>query len=254
MKKIAFINLFLFLSFNLWAQHTFIDERSAIVIKFSGEGKIFPAGWYSSSISPKTNSLSSREYSRSRNIILRALSKYPVEVIQKNINAVYVLHSLELYGQRFGGTNSSDTIYLSNQGSRVGYSDFYIEQLFHSEFSSILLRNYSHLFDNAKWESQNSSDFEYGKGGVDALKKGEFDETFNKSLNEAGLLNQYATSSLENDVNAFAKNLFLPRKSFGELIRNHERIQKKRKLLIKFYNQIDNSFTEELFDSSQIWN
>jgi hypothetical protein len=231
-----------------YTQDTIIDKRTGIEIVFSAKGNIFPTPWYSNKTNGKAVSLDTSEYSRSLLIIKKTLLKYPIQVIQQNLQSIYVLNSLEFFGQAFGGTNATRKVYLSNKGIAKGYSDQYIERLFHAEFSSILLRNYKSNFEELKWLKLNPSGFDYGAGGVAALKKGNDSENYDSKLNKLGFINEYATSSLENDFNSFAKNLFLPKKEFHDVFENNEAINKKRNLIISFYNSIDSSFKKEFFN------
>lgn len=235
-------------SYLLVAQDTLIDKRTGISIIFSAKGKIFPEGWYSEKINGKGKSLDTIEYERSIKVIEKSLLKYPTKVIQQNLTSIYILNYLEFFGQPFGGTTSSNRVYLSNKGRNKGYTDHYIEQLFHAEFSSILLRNHKANFDEDKWKRLNPTNFKYGSGGVNALKKGKSSEQFDDQLNKMGFINEYATSSLENDFNSFAKNIFLPKKGFDEVFETYENINKKRTLIIDFYHKIDSNFNDQFFN------
>ncbi|MBU0488132.1 MAG: hypothetical protein KKA07_07415 [Bacteroidetes bacterium] len=246
--KITILVVLSAISFMSFSQEKIVDERTGIEIIFSAEGNIFPDSWLSTTIDAKGISLDPEEYSRSKTVILQALLKYPIAVIKKNLKRIYILKEIEFYGKTFGGTNSTDIVYLSQNGTKNGYSNFYFEQLFHAEFSSILLRNYPQYFDKTNWLKNNSSEFSYGDGGVNALKKNLSSERFDAKINEMGLINQYATSSMENDFNSFAKNLFLPKFGFSELIDKYALLKNKRALIIAFYGKIDSSFSEDFFD------
>lgn len=143
-------------------------------------------------------------------------------------------------------------MYLTNKGLSRGYDNAYIERVFHAEFSSILLRKYKTLFDEDAWLACNDPDVEYGDGGVAALKTNKNSEYFSDTLNSLGFINQYATSDMENDFNSFAKNMFLPRQSFLDLLKEYPRLKKKSKLLIDFYSQINSYFTAEFFNNMDI--
>ena len=248
MKSIILI-VVLFYSFVSVGQESIIDERTGVKIIFKAEGKIFPDSWYSHKINAKGISLNPSEYKRSEKLIKAVLKKYPVNLIRNNLKNVYVLTDVIFYGQSFGGTNSTSNVYLSNEGIKKGYTDFYLEQLFHAEFSSILLRNYNQNFTESEWIKDNPSDFNYGKGGVNALKENKDSEKFDPELNKLGFINEYSTSSIENDFNAYAKNLFLPKRGFYKLVETCSAIKLKRKLIIEFYIKLDDSFTEEYFNN-----
>jgi hypothetical protein len=72
----------------------------------------------------------------------KALKKYPTSALQKELKAVYFLKSMKFYNIGYGGTNSNDALYLTNNGEMLGYTELYLEQTFHHEFSSILYRNH----------------------------------------------------------------------------------------------------------------
>lgn len=247
MKSITLL-VVLFYSLVSFGQEIIKDERTGVKIIFTAEGKIFPYSWYSKEINAKGISLDSSEYERSEKIIKAVLKKYPVNLITVNLKNVYVLTSVIFYEQSFGGTNSTSNVYLSNKGIDKGYTDLYIEQLFHAELSSVLLREYKQSFNEFEWVKINPTNFNYGNGGVDALKKHKDSESFNKELNNLGFINEYSTSSIENDFNAFAKNLFSPRNGFVNLVETYDKIKKKRMLIIDFYNKLDASLTEEYFN------
>lgn len=247
--KTILILLFAFtFSVTIFGQDTLTDIRTGVKIIFIAEGKIFPPSWYSKKINAQGVSLDTCEYLRSKKVIMATLQKYPTELLQKNLSTVYILKHIAFFDQPYGGTNSNTSIYLSNDGIKNGYTDFYLEQLFHAEFSSILLRNNKKALNKRTWIKNNSDGFEYGNGGVDALKENKDSELFDSTLNKSGFINEYALSSFENDFNSFAKNIFLPKSGFDLLIERHKKLNNKRKLIIKFYSRLDKSFTEDFFN------
>ena len=93
-----------------------IDARSGVEIIFTAEDGMFPYTWYSGDIKGKAVSLDSSEIIRSTEIVKKALSKYPVDVIKKNLDKIYVMKSLEFYGVIYGGTNTKNIVYIANNG------------------------------------------------------------------------------------------------------------------------------------------
>jgi len=218
-----------------------------IPIVFNIEESMFPPSWHSEEINARAEPLAEREVSRSEQVIRVALCKYPDRVLRNNLSKVYVLHAIEFYGMPFGGTNSSDMVYISNQGEEKGYSDIYLEQTFHHEFSSILLRNYPDYLDQRAWERLNPKGFKYGEGGVEALRKGDDSLIFDESLNERGFLNQYALSDFENDFNTIVEYLFKVDEGFWVIMERNSSLKGKVMLAIDFYHQIDPKFTLDYF-------
>ena len=247
----------LLLSFAGWAQPAegeappLTEIHSAhgdVLITLIPEPKMFPKHWYRDSIHAQTRPLKQDEVERSALIVERCLAKYPDSLLQASLTQVYVLESLRFFGTPYGGTYANKKVFLTNKGAQRGYSDHYIEKVFHAEFSSVLLQSHADYFDKNAWRAANVDTFSYGPGsGVLALKNGTSSEMFRTNFHEMGLLNQYAMSSLENDFNAFAKNIFLPTQRFWYSIEQHPRLQQKLDLVVAFYHRLDPHFTLEYF-------
>jgi hypothetical protein len=156
---------------------------------------------------------------------------------------------MKFYDVAFGGTNSNDALYLTNQGVKAGYTDEYLEQTFHHEFSSILFRNYSRFIDTNEWKQNNVAGFVYNdpESGVGAIRNNESSQSLDSVLCKKGLLTQYAGSGIENDINTVAQNLFLPDKEFWNYVDRFPRIRKKVELLIRFYRELDKNYSETYF-------
>jgi hypothetical protein len=156
---------------------------------------------------------------------------------------------MKFYNVGYGGTNSSDAIYLTDSGFSHGYTDSYLEQTFHHEFSSILFRNFITSIDTIAWMKANEKDFHYEdpEDGVGAIKKHRSSQLINLKLCGKGFLTEYAMSSLENDLNTIAQHLFLPAKDFWKIADSCPRIRIKTQLLINFYNTLNPQFTESYF-------
>ena len=156
-----------------------------------------------------------------------------------------MLKVIQFYGQKYGGTNSSDRVYISNIGIAYGYNDRYLEKSFHHEFSSVLLRKYPRYFNKKAWK--NLSKLPYDLGGVNALKQGKDSQTIDSSFNINGFLYQYATSVIENDFDSFAENLFSPAAGFWEAVEKYPLLKKKADIIIGFYNHLNKIFTKQYF-------
>ena len=237
--------LFSFLISSLKSQ--VVDERTGITIHFRVNDETFPENWKTEEINAKGVSLDTLEIKRSLKFINAALDKYPTDILMKNLREVYILKSIEFYGQGFGGTYATDIVYIANDGVDKGYSEDYLEQTFHHEFSSILLYNHEDSFDKEKWKSFN--ELSYGSGGVQALKDGKDNQSIDPILNVKGFLTQYASSDFEEDFNSFAENIFVPNCEFHMAIKENLKLAEKRKLIIDFYNSFDKTFTQEYFEA-----
>ena len=234
---------------SLFSQSSQIDKRSGMPIYFEVDEEAFPESWHSADIRAEGKDLDKDQIERSLKVLKITLAKYPIEVLKKNLKKIYVLNEIKFYGVAFGGTNSTDVVYLSNKGISKGYTDEYLERLFHAEFSSILLRNYKSNFPESQWLAANEPGTKYGKGGVSALKTKQSSESFDEDLHKKGFLNQYATSDVENDFNSFAKTIFKNEGDFWNLIKKYPRLKKKMEIIVAFYHQINEEFDLEYFQS-----
>lgn len=246
MKILLLISLF-FYSTIILAQTRYTLSQYNVEIIFETENNMFPRNWYNGKINAHVTSLNTDEQIRSLKIIQKTLKKYPNNFIKRHLKKIYILHTLQFFNKKFGGTYSIEkgAIYLSNKGIFLGYTDNYIERTFHAEFSSILLNTYPHLFSKEKW--LNYSLVKHGNSGVTALKNGNADTNFSKEFHIKGFLNQYASSSIENDFNSFAKNIFCDKHSFWRITEKYSLIKQKKELIINFYQSLDNQFNESFF-------
>jgi hypothetical protein len=248
MKKLASALLLLLALNDCSSQSTYVDSRTGIIVSFVTDDEMYPESWRGGEIKGTAIPLEESEYERSKNLVTKALAKYPVKVLKSNLKKIYVLNHISFYGVGYGGTNSTDAVYLTNQGEEKYYTDLYVEQIFHEEFSSILLRNFPAHISEYTWSDCASDSISYGGTGVDAIKNGKAGETFDARLNDFGFLGEYATSNFENDLNSFAKNIFCPKADFWTLIETYPRLKCKLDTIIKFYGLINVKFTEEYFE------
>jgi len=223
------------------------DPRSGVPIVLAVEEGMFPESWLGSDINAKATSLDPAQADRSVKLVEQALAKYPVEFLKKELKKVYVCQSIQFYGLQYGGTNSLDTVYLTNQGPGKGYNDAYITGSFHHEFSSILLRNHAAEFDDSAWKSANAKGFKYGQGGTAALRNGQASTKYDPTLASSGFLTQYSQASVEEDFNMIVEGMFSGDKEFWALVDKHSRIKDKVALAVKLYSGFDKQFSEGFF-------
>jgi len=228
-----------------------IPENSSILegidILFDTEPRMFPAGWYCKRIGAEAISLPKENRTEAMDILNKAIAKYPEDVLFVYLRKVYVLKSLGFYGVPYGGTNTKDVIYLTYDDTNLERTAEYVEGVFHHEFSSVLLRRFSKYIDKKAWESINPVTFSYGKGGVEAIKRGEASMDYDYTLVEDGFVNKYSQSAFEEDINVFSQNLFSGGEQFWFIVDTFYKIRDKARLTIDFYHQIDPQFTEEYF-------
>lgn len=208
---------------------------------------MFPASWTVREISASASSLPSDEVPRSLDALDRAMEKYPVTLLQKNLKRVYVLSRLAFYGVPYGGTNSADTVYLANGGKDFGFTDRYLEESFHHEFSSILLRNYSSVFDRRAWLAANPPGFKYFGDGTKAVRSGQASTKTSRRWQMEGFLAQYATASIEEDFNMVAEALMTGSQEFWTAVDQSPRLKQKVDVAVRFYGALSGTFSDSSF-------
>ncbi|MEL7496479.1 MAG: hypothetical protein AAFN77_02635 [Planctomycetota bacterium] len=226
---------------------TVLDEP--VKVSRSAEKEIFPKSWRTSRINANADPIDSEEVERTKQILNSAFNKYPKKVLSANLKTVFILRRLRFFGVSASGTNSTDCVYMANRGVEAGFDDAWVEGVFHAEFSSILLRNFRGQFDQEVWQKINKAGFQYGGNGVEAIRNGAASKNFDPALYEQGFLYEYAQSSLENDFNSIAQQLFTGNPEFWKIVKAHSAISQKVDLAIGFYQKIDPTFDREYFES-----
>lgn len=248
LKKLIFLIPVLISFIQSYSQSSYVDERTGITVCFKPDGKMFPTSWelYDN---PEYEALSPDDYERTKRIVSKALSKYPVYLLKANLKKIYVLEYLSFEGIGYGGTYTSKSLFIVNEGEENGYDDLFTEQTFHHEFSSVLYNNYiGHYGEGETVWTQCNDGAEYGEGGFEAMKEGTDGLYFDEELNEMGFIYEYAMSDKENDYNSLAENLFAPGEGFWEIVETYPKIKCKVEILLALYQILDPMFTRTYFD------
>jgi hypothetical protein len=112
----------------------------------------------------------------------------------------------------------------------------YLLALMHSEFSSILSRNYG--FPAGEWSRINESSWRYLGSGKDLLGQPHlYQET--EDLLSKGFTTVYSQASLEEDVNMYVFSVIHSRASLVWAAERHKRVKQKLEVLTRFYDRID---------------
>ncbi len=111
--------------------------------------KYFPKRWLRPPIMARGMQISNKEAGRAIIQINTFLLTYPNKLIRNNLANIYLCKKIIFYGKNYGATNSGDSLYIANNGLRDGITDQFILETLHSEFSSILMRNYA--FPHSDW-------------------------------------------------------------------------------------------------------
>ena len=186
--------------------------------------------------------ISNYELARYSVLLPRLFSKYPQEVIKKELKIIKLSATLILYGVSYGGTSIDSVLYLTSAGIDNGYTDLYIKELFNHEFSSILMRN--HHFPENEFVKNNPPQFHYAQNTDEILRSITQDKnsTGNEALYKNGFLTKYSMSTLENDLNMFAEHIFTKPHLLHHLINTYPRLNNKYLVVKEFYLGINPEF------------
>jgi hypothetical protein len=227
-----------------FAQTPSTEQReSPEIIVDRASSDIFPERWLTAKINAKAEPLDLDEQPRCRQILNQVLAKYPRAVLDRHLRKVYVLGRLEYSGITAAGSNSGSAVYVV--GRR--YSAAQIEDLFHAEFSSILLRNLPNNLDHTAWHAINPPSFAYLGSGVQAVREKKAAMRGNETSREEGFMHDYAKASLEEDFNTIATRLLRGDALLWSAMAKYPRLKAKADLTIAFYQKLDVSYTPEFF-------
>lgn len=185
---------------------------------------------------------------RYRTLLQKAFDKYPIEVIKKNLNAIYFAGIIDADGLWYGGTYDPfrRIVYLVDSGTK---SDDQAMDTFHHEFSSLLLKRHS-FFVNP-WSDHNSKDFKYFREKNDnweTLEKAlDSTEDGNAEVYEQGFVTVYGQTNFENDFNEYSALIFTYPQKFKKIMDQYPRVRSKFLLWLEFYQKLDPIFTEAHF-------
>jgi len=241
-----FVLLYLFPS-GVFCQIKIKDTLSCVEIRFDVSDKTFPSSWQNKKINPQAEPLAKYEVGNVINCLEETFTKYPETILCKYLKRVFVFKSMHFYNVPYGGTFYKSTVYITDDNENLNCSYDLLENYFHHEFSSILLDKNTCFLKKKKWKKLNPAGFHYGKGGLQAIVTGSAEMSFDPELNERGFLTRYSEASLEEDFNVYCQNIFNGGPSFWKLVDKVPKIKAKTDLVIRFYQLIDKSFTEEYF-------
>ena len=202
-----------------------------------------PAGpWRGSKVVP----INHRILARYPDILLKAMSKYPKDVIQNHLKAIFFSEEINADGFKYGGTYDPfrKIIYLVDNG---GQSEKLAISNFHHEFSSLLL--YSRSFYLNPWMEQNPRNFCYlsdvYKTWKELHNKIDLSAEAKSEDFKKGFVSVYGQTNFENDFNEYSAMIFTYPEKFKELMNRYPRVRAKFLIWLEFYREIDPIFTEK---------
>lgn len=196
----------------------------------------FPLHWSAGEPGCEAQQADLADVKRMLPIIEEFASVYSSDLIAHNLKDIYLLSDLECYGNPYGGTYYTSSLYISLGSKEQGYTTEFLSAMLHGEFSSILMGNYT--FPYGAWAAVNKADFVYTDNATQVVgEPAMYNQT--KALFRGGFLWQYSTTSLENDFNDIASWLFTHQAELCDLRRQYPRIEKKANLAIDFYQSVN---------------
>lgn len=193
--------------------------------------------------------LAPEEMEQGRQLLERALSKYPLALLSNRLAHACLFRAPGLTQFRDGdwrktaaGTYNLDSVYFGLQdGPRNrGGGDRFSEAVFHHELSSLLVGHNPGLFRADAWRAANPPGFKYNDSGSGS-------PIATTRFLEDGFVCTYGMSDIENDINTYAMWLFTRADWLFAEAAQHPRVKKKVKILAQFYRKLDPVFTREFF-------
>lgn len=217
------------------------DKIGPVKVIHQVSDDFYPVYWkIDPKIKPIAEPIDRKQLLRTIPLIRQFIAEYPESVLVKNLKGLYLCKTLQFYGKDFGGTNSSDGVYICVKTIELGYTNRYILSSMHHEFSSILMRNYT--FPKKEWATLNPNDFSYTEDAVGALGKDDLLKP-QASFNELGFVCLYSQSSMEEDFNTIADYLFNQRAQLVKMGKKYPKLCAKIQLAMKFYKSVDSHFS-----------
>lgn len=210
------------------------------VFLYDGKSTIFPASWLDKKINAKATAADTAGFHNDSVFIAKAFSKYPDDIIIKEVKKIQLLGRLRFNGENFFGTNSRYDLYIALEDNDE------IERTFHHEFSSMLLRNHPSYKTEEEWKKLSPELLSTSSAA--AMKAGYYSTDYAPELLEKGYISKYSLSNWENDFNMYAEEIFCGGKTFWQLADKYPKLLQKTKLIIRFYQEkIWSGFDEVYF-------
>jgi hypothetical protein len=196
----------------------------------------FPTRWKRAPVSAQGIQIEPDGAMQLKRLIPGFLSMYPRALIANNLRAIYLLKSMNFYGREYAGAYCRGGIYITSRGEDHGWEDLFRSAMMHSEFSSILYRNYG--FPTGEWSKINESDWRYFGSGKDFPDRPDlYDET--EDLLRKGFICAYGQASVEEDVNMYIFAAIHRWLSLNSAAARHKRVKQKLEVLTRFYERIN---------------
>lgn len=220
---------------------TVIAHGVPIILDLHLHLDMFPKHWQWTAVP-----LPPEQWGQAVTLARQALAKYPPALLKSNLTGVCCVGKLlDKDGESAGGVaaSSEKRIYIASQR----------EQTFHHELAHVFRHHHQEHLPDVEWRAVNPEGFEYGTEQFKGLDE--------DKLWEQGFMSRNATTSLEEDFCETVARLFVflrertlvigPRYRVTNKLwfraERSERLTKKLRLAVQFFNRLDPQCTEEYF-------
>jgi hypothetical protein len=223
-----------------------LEKKYSIVIKYDVNETVIPESLRNPPSNGTAETINKGKLCRYLDNIALELKKYPSDVINQNLSAIYLFNSLSFFGVDYGGTSIGDAIFLTAGSKNEGYSNDYFSSLLHHEISSVFYGRYQ--FPTQAWSSINPDSFHYAESDIQVLQAIERGNkpSISERLYHDGFLDKYGQSTIENDFNLYAEMAFTQPQKLKSLAKKYPRIYKKAELIRSYYTGISKDFSLDI--------
>jgi hypothetical protein len=256
-KSIVFAASFLWIFFLGIPLHVYSQKDSIISnisINFRAEGDKTPTDWKRCLKKKKCRLVAlkkEKQFYSFSTLSAFINNYYPKEFLTTYLQDIYVLDTIIQEGAYIGGKANyleKYVIVVLRDSSKLRLNQML--NTLHHELSHNIMNSHRDVFPIKEWEQLNKLD--YGKGGLNTIKKNILYSEYDSNYCKQGFINLYASSSEGEDFASFAENLFLNHQEFWKLVDTYPLIAQKKDLTIAFYHSLNTIFTEEYFKNLPI--
>ena len=195
----------------------------------------------------KVKPLSHGQFLNYIKILQKALAKYPQSLIKQSLSDVYIGGPYTENDAIIVGMYTKNKIYLFYNHHNGNNHDVFLEQTFHHEYSSILVKKYN--FPAFDWLKLNPKGFSYiiNPKKIDKYMNSIGKYAATKEMLKQGVVTSYGMVNAENDINTYVETIFTQPNKMKKYISTYPVIARKYQMLKKFYLSISPQFGE-VFD------
>lgn len=168
----------------------------------------------------------------------KAIRKYPVKIIDENVDQVYIYDQFDKNDAMMGTYIGRHGFFFKPTYEQGILDTVALERVIHHEISHRLHIFNMKLFDLGAWKSNN--DLRYGE-----IKS--FDRRFDPELYSKGFLHKYAVLNKLEDFTSFAEHIFMNDTEFWAAIDANEKLYSKFEMTCSFYEALDPGMSKEYF-------